>query len=83
MTSCSTATAILATKGFHKRSCMKVLRANGGFHPKEKLETLLKQSFKICQFNTIDFVLFRKKGQKNAPFINDASKTMGIKCCIK
>jgi len=36
---------------------MKVLRANGGFHPKEKLETSLKKYFKICHFNKIDCII--------------------------
>jgi len=54
MTPCST--AILAAKvilqtlhlkhrGFHKGSCMKVIRENGGFHSKLKLGTLLKTNF--------------------------------------
>jgi len=43
---------------------MKVLRENGGFHPKEKLETSLKRSFKFFQLNEIDFVLFRKKNAR-------------------
>jgi len=48
MTSCST--AVLATKclqhrDFHKRFCRKVVRANGGFHPKFKRGTSLKRNF--------------------------------------
>jgi len=49
--SCST--AILGVKGIlqilhlqhHKGFCRKVLRANGDFDPKYKLETLLKTDF--------------------------------------
>ena len=39
--------AYITDLDFHKRYCMKVFRANGGYHPKSKLGTSLNTNFKM------------------------------------
>jgi len=74
MTPCST--AILAAevilqilhlkhRDFHRRSCMKVLRENGGFHPKWNLGALLKINIKICQFKENGLCICWLKSEHN------------------
>ena len=87
-------TAILATKGIYKTSRFSQALLHESFTSKWwlsfKIETwnfiknkLLKyfNSTKMdCVFAGLNLnILFKKKREKNAPFMDDASKTRGIK----